>query len=104
MGDHTATAPWAHGAVPGSRPRVLVALSPPLLADLVKRELPAAEFEVVVERPSRWSLRRWDVAVVPQQAAGWVRARHVVIAPDRRSLPDFRGLVAQIRRLAASTA
>lgn len=104
VGDHSAVPPCAHWAVPARRPRVLVALTPPLLADLVQRELPSAEFEVVVERPSRWTLRQWDVAVVPQQAVHAVRARHVVVAPARRSAPDFRGLVALIRRLAASTA
>lgn len=88
--------------MPGRRPRVLVALTPRLLADLVQRELPPEEFEVVVERPSRWTLRQWDVAVVPPQAVGTVRARHVVVAAARRPTPDFRALVALIRRLAMS--
>lgn len=89
------------------RPRVLVAIQPPLLADLVRAALPA-HFEVVVQPLSRAGWRRWDVAVVPQGAHG-LRARHVVSMSARRdepkrqvrhwTVPDFWSLVVLVRRL-----
>jgi hypothetical protein len=83
---------------------VLVALTPPLLADLLRRELSESDLDVVVDRPSRWTLREWDVAVVPQHTASAIRARHIVVASAPRTTLDFRGLVSLIRRLAASAA
>src|SRR5688572_7018975 len=90
-----------HGGMP-RRPRVLVAIRPLLLADLVRAALPS-HFDVVVRPlPSpRW--RRWDVAVVPEGTSARLRARHVVAVPcaggDEGGGRDFRSLVALVQRL-----
>jgi hypothetical protein len=90
------------------RPRVLVAIQPPLLADLVRSALPA-EFDVVVQPVAASGWRRWDVAVVPQGTHGLLRARHVVSMSSKRAdsvrrrrqliAPDFGSLVVLVRRL-----
>ena len=89
------------------RPRVLVAISPLLLADLLRAALPP-HFDVVVWSRAPRSWRRWDVAIVPPGGTASVpRARHVVTLPMHRaedgrsttSVRDFRALVALVQRL-----
>jgi hypothetical protein len=88
------------------RPRVLVAIRPLLLADLVRAALPA-HLDVVVRPLPLRGWRRWDVAVVPHGSTTNLRARHVVSLParsgsDERSLSagrEFRSLVALVQRL-----
>ena len=77
------------------RPLVLVAVEPPLLADLLRVSLPAS-VDVVLQ-PLRCARRRTcDVAVVGTSHAGRLRARHIVRV---RSLDDFGSLVRVVGEL-----
>lgn len=89
-------------------PRVLVAIQPPLLADLIRRAL-APECDVVFRSTARPGFRRWHVAVVPPGAPR-LRTRHLVTvswssSPETRrhahhwSVTDFRSLVLLVRSL-----
>jgi hypothetical protein len=99
-----------------TRPRVLVAVGPPLLADLLRRALArSGELDVVVRAASPWGLRRWDVAVLPCEGIPEVRARYVVCLPGQlparmtalasrplgqvRTASDFESLVSLVVRL-----
>jgi hypothetical protein len=88
------------------RPRVLLAIRPLLLADLVRAALPA-HIDVVVRPLPLRGWRRWDVAVVPHDSRSRLRARHVVSLPPQSQLDErahgagreFRSLVALVQRL-----
>lgn len=88
------------------RPRVLVAIRPLLLADLVRSALPASLDVAVRPLPLRgW--RRWDVAIVPHGSRSRLRARHIVSLPSEHQLGErphepggeFRSLVTLVQRL-----
>ena len=88
------------------RPRVLVAIRPMLLADLVRAALPT-EIDVVVRPLPLRGWRRWDVAIVPHDSRSKLRARHVVALPPGARLDErahgagreFRSLVTLVQRL-----
>lgn len=95
---------------------MLVAVGPPLLADLLRRALQRSdELDVVVRSGSPWGLRRWDVAVLPCGPHPEVRARYIVCLPGQlparmtalgsrplgriRTATDFESLVSLVVRL-----
>ena len=77
------------------RPRVLLAIEPPLLADLLRREL--ASEAVVVDVTASGDGGPWDVAVV---SAGQphVQAGHVIDL-TAEDASEFAALVALVRAL-----
>jgi hypothetical protein len=76
------------------RRQVLIAAGPPLLGDLLRRELDGERVDVHMAPQRRWRIRPWDVAVVAAPAPG-LRARCIVVLPDA----DFSAIIGVVRRL-----
>jgi hypothetical protein len=77
------------------RPRVLIAIGPPLLADLVRRALEKDGVEVGITDGSQAA---WDIVVVRPEGREHVRATHLV---DLREIDgsEFESLIARLRAL-----
>ena len=93
IADDRAWSAWAHDAMTRRR-TVLIAAGPPLLGDLLRRELASDRVDVHMTPQRRWRLRRWDVALVTPPVPN-VRARCVVLLPDA----EFGAIVELVRRL-----
>lgn len=81
-----------------SRPRILIAIEPPLLADLVRRSLVQEDVDVDLTSRSQAAVGAWDIAVVSPSGQDYVHARHV-IDPATLDGGTFDSLVALVRSL-----
>jgi len=105
IADHVEPTTWPYCVMTRRRPRVLVGLGPPLLADLLQRALDDIDLDVIVDTKRFWRLRRWDVAVLLAKPTSG--RRYVVALPGQRltaqrvlrTAPDFSSLVSLVRWL-----
>jgi hypothetical protein len=80
------------------RPRILIAIEPPLLADLVRRALDQDDVDIDITDGSQAAAGSWDVVVVTSEGREQVRADHVIDVTEMDG-SEFESLVALLRTL-----
>jgi hypothetical protein len=81
-----------------TRPRILIAIDPPLLADLVRRALDQDDVDIDITDGSQAVVGSWDIVVVSPADGEHARGLHVV-DPDEMESRDFDSLLSLIRSL-----